>query len=150
MMESFFDDGKFVNDFKIIGNNKGFSVTIHLCNQPCDTLDWSPGISSKSPAVLKRDRQRLQQWHESRPISCQKSVPRISRETSCNIDGMHTEQNVNIGSQDLTNSLGDEKSESLLSKASNQNIVDSLNCDLISDCEESAVVTGDCNQAYMW
>ena len=26
-------------------------------------------------------------------------------------------------------------------------IVDSLNSDLISDCEESAIVTGDCNQA---
>ena len=59
-LDRFFVEGKYVNGFKIIGNLKGFSITLHLCNSPYPALDhWSPGIIGKSPSTHRHDLERV-------------------------------------------------------------------------------------------
>ena len=66
VLDSFVKDGKYVNDFRITGNTKGFSLTIHFCNAHHDENQaiWSPGIIAKSPSNRKRDLQR-RHWEQS-------------------------------------------------------------------------------------
>ena len=65
-LDTYLDEGKFVNDFRITGNAKGFSVTIHFCNPPCGDPDtWSPGIKHKSPSARHYDQQRRLQRERS-------------------------------------------------------------------------------------
>ncbi len=69
-MDTYIRDGKYVNDFRIIGNSRGFSITIHFCNKLND-LDpcWSPGITSscayKSPSNRRRDERRRLSFERS-------------------------------------------------------------------------------------
>ena len=66
-MDIYFREGKYVIDFRITGNVKGYSLTIHFCNPPChDNLEsWSPGIINKSPAARTRDLNRRLRWKQS-------------------------------------------------------------------------------------
>ena len=65
-LDKYLSEGKCVRDFRILGNSKGFTVTIHLVNPPCGDQDcWSPGISSKSPSTRRHDQQRFGEWQKS-------------------------------------------------------------------------------------
>ena len=80
-MHMFFDEGKFVNDFRVIGNSNGYSVTIHFCNEPSNDLDtWSPGIKTKSPSTRAYDMNRRIRWGESSKYS-----PTVPRPVACGL-----------------------------------------------------------------
>ena len=66
-LNMYFDEGKYVNDFRITGNSKGFSITLHFCNPvgDLDTDTWSPGLKHKSPSARKHDQKRRLKWDES-------------------------------------------------------------------------------------
>ena len=112
-LDRFFVEGKYVNDFKIIGNSKGFSITLHLCNQPCPDLDhWSPGIISKSPSTCKHDLERRLRWErailESPTPANMKDKPKrpmTNRAISCDLGSNAESQNVNIA---VLNEMKDE------------------------------------------
>ena len=97
-MENYFDDGKYVNDFKMTGNSKGFTISLHFCNKQCD-LDqpWSPGLINKSPSTRRHDQLRRHRWEDSivnrlTPCSVAQPPSVISRSTLCDISGTSLEK----------------------------------------------------------
>ena len=163
MMDTFFTDGKYVNDFKITGNNKGFSVTIHLCNQPCSTPEWSPGITYKSPAALKRDKERQRNYIDSRSMLNSTEIPvgsaaklvvtnnntsvsMINRSTSCDISTITEEQFVNndknFGS---TNDQNTGSSNLVLCTDYSTPIIDNMHekSASVEDCEDNLSLNSD-------
>ena len=77
-LDMYFDEGKYVNDFRITGNSKGFSITLHFCNPAVGDLEtWSPGLKHKSPSARQHDHNRRLKWEESilkTPTTCDTSV----------------------------------------------------------------------------
>ena len=58
ILHMLFDKGHMVNDFKLVGNHHGYSVTLHICDPHGVPPEWSPQHASplkpKSPAAYKQ------------------------------------------------------------------------------------------------
>ena len=68
LLTKFFKEGQVVNDYKIIGNTYGHSITLHITH-PNDQAERSPG-KGKSPSTYNRDRQRLHDlWGRPPPFA---------------------------------------------------------------------------------
>ena len=117
-LDMYFDEGKFVNDFRITGNAKGFSITLHFCNPAVngDLDTWSPGLNHKSPSARKHDHNRRLKWEESILKSptldtTAKDNPQHTCEDKAISCDLHIDQteNVNIEGEDECQDSSDDK-----------------------------------------
>ena len=92
MMTLLFERGNIVKDFKIIGNQRGFSMTLHICQPAADSVMSPVGGSStpshhKSYATSTRDRQRRATWlsKDSVQSQCYLQLYNTKSEIMCDV-----------------------------------------------------------------
>ena len=67
IMDTLYQSGKQLHDYKFTGNKIGISIVIHLADQPCSP--HARFSSGRSPAKQQRDSERYKRWSSGTNMS---------------------------------------------------------------------------------